>query len=341
MNCSPPTRIARRRSPRGFTLIEVLIAGIITAFLLGTVVTSLAQISAARNIGKQRFDAHMRADSALSTLRRDIASVIRTDDLFYTRLRIVDEAVNRGEDRWDRDEILTFNTRVRPMRTLAFLGEGIEYETQFRVSEDDGGPVLWQRRDAMPDEFDLGGGKVTPLVEGIVSLSLEAYDGLNWFDEWDSDDSGLPLAVRVTVIASGNREGEDPYNAPLATLRTVVPIDRVAPPADLFAGLDPELPPVGEGFTDAAAGADPSQAGQTSAGQPPEGAVPPDGVPIDPATGRPFPPGQGPGSGAGAPVGGPAGSGGGGPGGGQPSGPGQMGGQPNRPGQAQTGGGQQ
>lgn len=328
--------------PRGFTLIEVLIAGIITAFLLGVVVTSLAQVGLARNIGKQRLDAHLRADSALSTLRRDIASVIRSDDLFHTRLMITDEAVNRDDEIWDRDEILVYNTVVRPMRSLAFLGEGMEYETQYRVSEDEGGPVLWQRRDAVPEQYPLGGGKITPMVEGVVSLSIEAYDGFQWFDEWDSDDSGLPLAVRLTVIASGHRGGEDPYAAPLATLRTVVPIDRVAPPADLFAGLDPELPAPGEGFEGADGATDPSQDGQTPDGQPQDPTVPPDGMPIDPATGKPFPPGQGPDGGQTPltpPPGGPGSPGSGG--GQQPSGPGQIGGANRPPGAAQTGGGQQ
>ena len=76
-----------------------------------------------------------------------------------------------------------------------------------------------------------------PLVPGVVEVAVEAYDGDQWFRDWDSDYDGLPLAVRVTVTASGCRLGADEYDAPLATLRTVVPIDRVPPPAD---ELEPE-----------------------------------------------------------------------------------------------------
>ena len=72
------------------------------------------------------------------------------------------------------------------------------------------------------------------LVEGIVGLSIEAYDGNEWYHEWDSDYDGLPLAVRLTVIASGHRSGDDIYDAPLAVLGTVIPIDRVLSPADLL-----------------------------------------------------------------------------------------------------------
>ena len=132
----------------------------------------------------------------------------------------------------ERDEILVFNTRLRPVRYRDFIGDGMEFESGFRVAEDDFGPVLWQRRDPVPDEYPLGGGVATPRVEGVVSLMFEAYDGNQWYDVWDSDVEGLPWAVRVTVVASGHRTGEDPYSAPLVSVRTVVPIDRVVPPAD-------------------------------------------------------------------------------------------------------------
>jgi hypothetical protein len=130
--------------------------------------------------------------------------------------------------------LLIFNTRLREIHPSDYTGEGIEYETQFRIEEDDYGPILWQRRDVVPDEFPLGGGVATPLVEGVVSLLIEVYDGEQWFQAWDSDLDGLPLAVRVTVSASGHRPGQDVYDAPIAILRTVIPIDRVLQPKDHF-----------------------------------------------------------------------------------------------------------
>ena len=98
----------------------------------------------------------------------------------------------------------------------------MEFETQYRIEEDELGSVLWQRRDAVPDEFPRGGGIATPRVEGVISLGIEAYDGNTWYDQWDSDIDGLPWALRVTVMASGHRADESPYDAPTAILRTVV-----------------------------------------------------------------------------------------------------------------------
>jgi Tfp pilus assembly protein PilV len=232
-----------RRRRAGFTLAEVVIATTIIAFVLGSLSMSMSQLGRAKESSRLRLDAHLRADAALNAIRRDVASVIRHEDLFWTRLLIRSSTVASPIGTLDRDDILVFNTRLRAMFDLDFNGEGMQYETQFRIFEgDDFGAVLRQRRDAVPDEFPLAGGIDTPLVEGIIGLRFQAYDGIEWFDDWDSDELGLPHAVRITVVASGARPGPDAdmYDAPIAILRTTVPIDRVLPPADLFIPDDDE-----------------------------------------------------------------------------------------------------
>jgi len=234
----------RQRSARvnrgGFTLVEVIVAMTITVMVIGTVSFCLSRIGHTRNIGKLRLDAYTRADAAMNMIRREIASVIRSDDLFHTRLMIRD---GKSGD-FQHDTILVFNTRLRPVRGLdAFTGEGIEYESQFRIEHDEWGPVLWHRRAVFPDAYPEAGGVTFPAVEGIVSLSIEALDWENrrWYEDWDSDINGLPLAVRITVIASGHRPGENPLDAPMATLRTVVAIDRVPPPRNIYDQIEEEL----------------------------------------------------------------------------------------------------
>jgi len=224
-----------RTARRAFTLVEVIVAGLVAALVLGSVSVSLGQIGRAKRISIRRCDAYLRADAALNQLRRDIASVMRADDLFFTRFLVTDNSLLTPLGDVDRDELLIFNTRLRPIHDLDnFSGEGIEYETQYRIAEDEYGPVLWQRRDAVPDKYPLGGGVATPLVEGLLGLQFEAYDGEQWFNEWDSDYDGLPHAVRITVTASGHRNEDDLYDdtTPIAILRTVVAIDRVIEPRD-------------------------------------------------------------------------------------------------------------
>jgi hypothetical protein len=72
-----------------------------------------------------------------------------------------------------------------------------------------------------------------PIAEGIISLQLEAFDGLSWFGQWDSDELGIPTAIRVTVSATGMQSLDD-LHSPIITLRTIVPLDRFMAPADLY-----------------------------------------------------------------------------------------------------------
>ena len=72
-----------------------------------------------------------------------------------------------------------------------------------------------------------------PIMSGIIGLKFEAYDGMIWRDEWDSDIDGIPRVVRIEVTATGAEIGTDPQElTPEVTLRTVVAIDRVVAPRE-------------------------------------------------------------------------------------------------------------
>jgi type II secretion system protein J len=229
-------RTTTLRGRRGFTLVELLLAAAIAGFVLITVTTSLSQIGRARDTARVRLQAYLRADHALEGLRRDAASIMRDSDLFHSRVLLIDdkEAFNIDGQRveLDRDELLIFCNRLRPLAEVEYNGEGIEYETQYRIADDQLGPALWQRRDAVPDDVPAGGGVATPVSEGVIGLRIEAYDGETWFDEWDSDIDGLPWALRFTVTAVGTDQTELSYERPgtVVSLRTQVAIDRIIPP---------------------------------------------------------------------------------------------------------------
>ncbi|TDJ57100.1 MAG: prepilin-type N-terminal cleavage/methylation domain-containing protein, partial [Planctomycetota bacterium] len=71
---------------RGFTLVELMVAALMTAFVMSAVTMSLSQLSRAKAGGREQLAAHLRADAALNAVRRDVISVLRDQDLFWTRL---------------------------------------------------------------------------------------------------------------------------------------------------------------------------------------------------------------------------------------------------------------
>ena len=227
---------SHQTSRRGFTLIELLLAAAIAGLVLITVTTSLSQIGQARVVARSRLQAYLRADSALEDLRRDAASVIRDSDLFNSRVLLTNDSINVNLDgertELSRDELLIFSSRLRPLGKVEYNGEGTEYETQYRIDDDQLGPAIWQRRDPVPDDVPAGGGTATPIAEGVIGLEIEAYDGESWFNEWDSDIDGLPWALRFTVTAIGADEGQFDYDrpGPVVALQTQVSLDRIIPP---------------------------------------------------------------------------------------------------------------
>jgi type II secretion system protein J len=217
---------------RGFTIIELVVAIIIAAIISGAVASSLSQLSRARDISRIRMTASRRATDALESIRRDVQSTLRSDDLFDTRLRLAPEIARSSIGEVDRDQMLLFATRLRPIRSIDYSGEGSEYETQYRIEEDRDGAALWRRRDAVPDEFEDAGGIAQSVGDGVIGVRFEAFDGQSWVQEWDSDVDGLPISIRATVTACGVRPSEDAFADPrsFAVMRTEIPIDRVVKP---------------------------------------------------------------------------------------------------------------
>ena len=242
---------------RGFTLVELIIAGIIAVIVVGTLGTSLSQLARARASSKVRLNAHLRANTALEKIRRELQQVIRSDNLIDTRILLTGDSVNSPIGDLSRNDVLIYSTKLSPVRNKTYEGDGIEHEVQLRVTDDESGSALWMRSDSVPDDNEGGGGKAAPMMDGIIGLYIEASDGTEWYDSWYSDISGLPVALRVTVSSAGDAQGADFFadSRELMSLRTIVPIDRVPPPYEEPPAEDPASAEGGEVAAADAAGA--------------------------------------------------------------------------------------
>jgi hypothetical protein len=78
--------------------------------------------------------------------------------------------------------------------------------------------------DPVPDDIPDGGGVATAIVDGIVSLDIKAYDGSAWSSSWETDDTGYPHAVSITVSATDDSGRYE------AVCRRIVAIDRTPIP---------------------------------------------------------------------------------------------------------------
>ncbi|MEX2219386.1 MAG: prepilin-type N-terminal cleavage/methylation domain-containing protein, partial [Phycisphaerales bacterium] len=273
-------RATSRARPRGFTLVELIVASVVGAMVAGATVMSMSQLLSmkARAVGRQQ--AYGRAEAAAATVARDLVNAIRDSDLAHARVAVMDS----GDAEQPQDQLLLLARSARRARPGGEDPEGGAYEVHLRIAPLASRPetsALWRRIDPALDIAIDGGGVASAVVSGVVSMQAEATDGEAWFEAWDSDLDGMPHAVRVTITASSD-DGRV-----TAVARRTVAIDRVPIP--------PEPP-------------------DESA---PTGATGPTGDPAAPAGGgtptggSPAPsPGPVPGGGSG---GGPRGGGGGGP----------------------------
>ncbi len=311
-------RSNKRHSQLGFTLIELVVAGTIAAMVLMAVTFALAQLSKTRNIARERVEAFQRASMSIEALRRDIAALIRTDDLFDTRFLLTTREASARTGGHERSDLLMFNISLRPLHPIDYQGEGREYETHYRVEDDELGSALWRRRDMAPDERPDGGGLAEPIADGVVGFLVEASDGDGgWRTEWDSDVDGVPKLVRITVTATGIPVGADSVNlTPDVDLRTVVAIDRlIGPKPDPVPEED--QPPTEMSATEAVARAGGGAGGTGGAVSAGAGGAGGAGTltPVGGAGGMPATGGRGPGGGQGMGGGGRGGQGMGGGGG--------------------------
>lgn len=224
---------------RGFTLVELVLAAILSVFVAAAATTSISQLLRARSSADARQQAHSRADAAGAMIANDLRNAVRNADLLFAQVTIRNGVGLNG----DGDSLLLLAKGSRPVRGDSFSPEGEEYEVQYRVEPDGNDrPSLWRRMDPAFDPYIDGGGIAAPVVPGVVSLTLLGYDGSAWYEEWRSDEHGMPHAVKLTVVGVSDNGRER------VTSQRIVAIDRVPlpPPAseeEVEAGMEGEASP--------------------------------------------------------------------------------------------------
>ncbi|MEI7658720.1 MAG: prepilin-type N-terminal cleavage/methylation domain-containing protein [Phycisphaerae bacterium] len=247
-------------SSRGFTLVELVVATVIAVIIAGATAVSMSQMVKAKTASSSHQQAFARAEAVASRMALDLSNVVRDPDLAQCRLRVV----SGGDGPGQRDELLVLMRSLRNLRPRAV--EGDEYEAQYRISPSPDpqtpGDWFWRRVDQAHDDYQDGGGIAAPIALGAVSLDIVASDGVDWFESWDSDSSGLPHAIRLTVVAdSDDRKTR-------ATVRRVVAIDRVpiAPVVDETQTPAAKNPASGQGGGSSPASGSGSSGGTSSGG---------------------------------------------------------------------------
>ncbi|MDC0325315.1 prepilin-type N-terminal cleavage/methylation domain-containing protein [bacterium] len=199
------------KSIRGFTLIELLVSvSLMTGILMASYVCLQAALTG-RSMVENRSDTLQTARVVMEMIAADLRSADRLSE--QHEILGLDRTLE-GIEADNIDFVTRHHTPKLPM-------EADYCEVSYFVLKNPETErfVLLRRRDALPDDKPLEGGQREPLIDDLLGLKFEYYDGWDWYDDWgdaetpeettETEESsliasagrtGFPEAVRVTLM---------------------------------------------------------------------------------------------------------------------------------------------
>jgi type II secretion system protein J len=211
----------RRISPRGFTLLELLIATAVGAVVLVVIQTTFFGALRLHTTTHARIDEDAVLQRTLGIIRRDFAGIMLPGGTLSGQLQTANfSGLNTGSygERVGPD-LFTNSGRIdgwNPFSEVQMVSYYLAPATSGHQGKD---LVRVVTRNLLPVQDTEPEQQV--LLSGVESAGVLFYDGSGWTDTWDSEaTSTLPAAVRLSlVMATADRtRGED------ASVDLVVPI---------------------------------------------------------------------------------------------------------------------
>ncbi|MBE9504950.1 MAG: prepilin-type N-terminal cleavage/methylation domain-containing protein [Proteobacteria bacterium] len=196
------------RNNRGFTLLEVMIAITVLAFILGIVYTTFATVSESYKRGAAALESNVKIRNLAEYMMKDLSSLFIDFDQDLDKCNpacltygLVSDIVSEGVSRLDFTALSTDSDDFND----AFITE-VGYSL---LPSGESSYSLIKRIDETPDENLKEGGHSFELMEGISSLTFEFFnDKGEWLKEWYSLDKNLlPRTIKI-IIAFDDDMGE-------------------------------------------------------------------------------------------------------------------------------------
>ena len=231
-------RRPRKREDGGFTLIELTISAAVASIILAASYLCLSAGVASQKLIEPRTEALQSARVALAMMSADLRSACSLSPDFD----FVGEQRAIGEMEADNLDFAThYYMPARP-------GEGDYCQVSYFVDQGRGTGhfSLWRRRNPRLAPDPLSGGSKEEIVSGLRGLTLEYYDGLDWYGTWGEasarkkvkytttqapNSSGFPEAVRITLLLDLNPEKSAEKQEPPLAFQTVARLELADAPA--------------------------------------------------------------------------------------------------------------
>jgi general secretion pathway protein J len=180
----------------GFTLVEVLVASTIGAFIALVAVGALRAVTASAELVEDNISVAAELRFALNTISKDLMNLYRDPNYANTRfIGLAEEA----EDGYNSNLIFYTVSRTKARNSQP---EGDVYEVEYNLVRDEERSVLTRRYWPYPDKEETEPhGILTVLAEDISIFQVRYYDGEDWTYEWPEEMEILPQLVEVSIAA--------------------------------------------------------------------------------------------------------------------------------------------
>lgn len=195
------------RARRGFTLMEITVALLISAMVVTSVLVSLDYTQRAVDAVHNIIETESAGPRVMALLRDDLDRMAVYDRREYALLRGKNESI-RGADAdsidfvCERRSTVPMHDTVRDKDVYAPLCEvGYRLRLNPRLSDF---LELYRREDFYEDEKPYDDGDFTLLYDRMINFDVRYYEKPEadpvWEDEWDSSErEGLPFAIEVRM----------------------------------------------------------------------------------------------------------------------------------------------
>jgi general secretion pathway protein J len=198
------------RAPRGFSLLEVMIAIAITAVIGAMAAGVLQQVDHAASVAREQAERYAGARMALTRLSREVSMAFISEH--YDRGRFRDRpTLFKGQG----DELLF--TTMAHVRLVQDAKESDQSVVEYLVERDpvSGEDALYRREKVRIDDEPDRGGRKDLVATHVRKLTLQYWDlkRKEWVREWSTRTperlNELPTRVRVELevkLADGRTE---------------------------------------------------------------------------------------------------------------------------------------